>query len=427
MTINTNLASTVQSPRVYSRDEHEVSRKQISNNVLKVLRRLDNAGFRACLVGGGVRDLLLGLEPKDFDVATDARPEQVRELFRNSRLIGRRFRLAHVRFGREVVEVATFRTGYDANIGASKTNREGRILRDNVYGNIDQDVWRRDLTINALYYDIRDSTILDYVGGMKDLKRGVIKLIGEPYQRYREDPVRMLRVIRFAVKLRFSVAKETAEPIAELNNLLAEISSARLYEEVLKMSLGGSALLTFEALRRHKLFQILFPVTELESDQRRCDFRETFVGQALADTDRRIAESKPVAPAFIVAVLLWKAVNRECECLTERGMPPAEAMSIAGDRFLSQQVNRVAVPRRVTQITREIWAMQLRFSKRSPGRVRRVIENPRFRAAYDFLELRARVGEPIGEISDWWGLYQAANRSTRSSMLEELKGRSSFE
>jgi len=424
MTIETKLARIANPPRIYSRDEHTISRKKISSNALKVLRRLNNAGYRACLVGGGVRDLLLGLEPKDFDVATDARPEQVRDLFRNSRLIGRRFRLAHVRFGREVLEVATFRTGYDGNVDASKVSREGRILRDNVYGDIDQDVWRRDFTVNALYYDLHDLTVLDYVDGMKDLKRGVIKLIGEPSQRYREDPVRMLRAVRFAVKLGFRIDKGTAEPLSELSNLLSTISSARLYEEVLKMSLGGSALLTFEALRQHKLFPILFPVTNLEFDQAKYEFRETFVGQALANTDRRVAESKPVTPAFIVAALLWNAVDREHERLTKTGMTPTDAMSIAADRFLAQQINRLAVPRRITQVTREIWAMQIGLSKRSRRRVRRVVEHPRFRAAYDFLELRAQSGEPVEQLSDWWGRYQVASQPTRSSMLDELKGRS---
>ncbi|HEB98384.1 MAG TPA: polynucleotide adenylyltransferase PcnB, partial [Thiotrichales bacterium] len=252
-----------QQPVIIPRAEHGISRSNISPNALKVLYRLRSAGYRACLVGGGVRDLLLGREPKDFDVATDARPEEVRKLFRNCRLVGRRFRLAHVVFGREVIEVATFRGRHDAaEEGETATSEEGRILRDNVYGTIEEDAWRRDFTVNALYYDIEDFSVRDYVGGMEDLRAGVLRLIGDPEARYREDPVRMLRAVRFAVKLGFRIEPATEAPIESLAHLLFEIPPARLFEEVLKLFQGGMALETFEMLRHYDLFGKLFPLTE---------------------------------------------------------------------------------------------------------------------------------------------------------------------
>ena len=423
MIAETKVASIRRAPLIYTRDEHTISRKHISDSALKVLYRLDNAGFRACLVGGGVRDLLLGREPKDFDIATDARPEQVRELFRNCRLIGRRFRLAHVRFGREIIEVATFRAAIDTDINAAEVSEEGRILRDNAYGDIDDDVWRRDFTVNALYYDIHDFSVIDYVDGVEDLKKGVLRLIGDPYQRYREDPVRMLRAIRFAVKLGFRLDDRTSAPLVELGDLLGAISSARLFDEVLKLFHGGAALQTFEALRHYDLFAKLFPATDAELAHQQGGFPGTLVGRALANTDARIAESKPVTPAFLIAALLWDAVDTERERLTRNGVKPGDAMALAADKLLSQQIARLAVPRRFTQITREIWSMQLRLPKRTPKRVKKFIDHPRFRAAYDFLRLRAECGEPVDELVDWWTRYQEIDQAERDAMLANLKQR----
>ena len=424
MIAETKVASIRRAPLIYTRDEHAISRKHISDSALKVLYRLDNAGFRACLVGGGVRDLLLGREPKDFDIATDARPEQVRELFRNCRLIGRRFRLAHVRFGREIIEVATFRAAIDTDVNAAEVSEEGRILRDNAYGDIDDDVWRRDFTVNALYYDIHDFSVIDYVDGVEDLKKGVLRLIGDPYQRYREDPVRMLRAIRFAVKLGFRLDDRTSTPLAELGDLLGAISPARLFDEVLKLFHGGAALQTFEALRHYDLFSKLFPATDAELAHQQGGFPGTLVGRALANTDTRIAEFKSVTPAFLIAALLWDAVDTERERLTRTGVKPSDAMAIAADKLLSQQIARLAVPRRFTQITREIWSMQLRLPKRTPKRVQKLIDHPRFRAAYDFLMLRADSGEPVDELVDWWTRYQEVDRAERDAMLDNLKQRS---
>ena len=410
-------------PRVYMRDEHTISRKFISPNAVKVLYRLDNAGYRACLVGGSVRDLLLGREPKDFDVATDAKPEQVRELFRNCRLIGRRFRLAHLRFGAEIVEVATFRTAHDDDSEAAEMTDEGRILRDNVYGNIEDDVWRRDFTVNALYYDIHDFSVIDYVGGVPDLKQGVLRLIGDPRQRYREDPVRMLRAVRFAVKLGFRLDDANARALPEFASLLDAISPARLFDESLKLFHGGCALQTFEALRHHHLFEHLFPMTENTLAQQQGGFPATLVGRALANTDARLAAGKSVTPAFLLAALLWDAVEDERQHLEANGVPSIDALAMAADNCISQQVARLAIPRRFTQITRDIWALQPRLAQRSPKRVRRLLENPRFRAAYDFFKLRGEAGDADAASVDWWTQFQEVDEGARENMLGALDER----
>jgi len=405
-------------PRRYARDEHTISRRQISSAALKVLNRLHEGGFRACLVGGGVRDLLLGREPKDFDIATDALPEEVHKLFRNSRLIGRRFRLAHVRFGPEIIEVATFRAAHVAGDGAARTNDEGRILRDNVYGTIDDDVWRRDFTVNALYYDIADFSVIDYVGGVEDLEKGVMRLIGDPDVRYREDPVRMLRAIRFAVKLGFQIDKSAATPIAKNGHLLEEISSARLFDEMLKLFHGGCAQESFEALDRHGLLTRLFPLSTLAGTNGGTD---SLVRRALENTDNRIRQGKSVTPAFLVAALLWDAAMKACKKLEKDGMSPHDSLAIAADEVISRQTARVAIPRRFTQMTREIWTLQSRLERRTPARSRKVYEHARFRAAYDFLLLRAADDTRLAELCDWWTRFQEVDENERETMLSGLK------
>ena len=393
-------------PRIIPRGEHVISRDAISDNALKVLYRLKNAGYEAHLVGGSVRDLLLGREPKDFDVATNAHPEQIRELFRNCMLIGRRFRLAHVRFGREIVEVSTFRAPHHVSDVDGLSADGGRIVRDNVYGTIDDDVWRRDFTANALYYNIRDFSVVDYVGGVADIQAGLIRLIGEPERRFTEDPVRLLRAVRFAVKLGFRIHPDTERPIAALAPLLNDIPSARLYEEVLKLFLGGCALQTFEQLRRQGLFGSLFPQTEAVLAKEENGFPQMLLAQALGDTDRRIAENKPVTPGFLVAALLWSPMHAEAAEFMARGLAEAEAISMASDAVISRQVGRIAIPRRFTLVAREIWQLQSRFARRAGKRPQRLIEHPGFRAAYDFLLLRVRSGEPVGELADWWTEFQ---------------------
>lgn len=423
MDIEAKATSLMREPRVYTRGEHNISRKFISPSALKVLYRLNGAGFRACLVGGGVRDLLLGREPKDFDIATDALPEQVRELFRNSRLIGRRFRLAHVRYGQEIIEVATFRAPHRIDDPSAALSDEGRILRDNAYGTIEEDAWRRDFTVNALYYDINDFSVIDYVGGVEDLNNGIMRLIGDPYLRYREDPVRMLRAIRFAVKLGFRIEPASEQPLNELGALLEQISPARLFDETLKLFHGGVALQTFEALRHYDLFAHLFPLADAELAHEHAGFPSTLIGKALANTDARINEGKSVTPAFLLAALLWDAFEQHWKQLLAKGVAEHEAEHLAADTVISQQVARLAIPRRFTQMTREIWALQNRLARPStPKRVRRLFEHPRFRAAYDFLALRAEAGETDAESVDWWTRFQEVDDDQRDAMIGALRG-----
>ena len=413
-------ASLRPAPRIYPRGEHSVSRQKISENALKVLYRLDRAGYKAYLVGGGVRDILLGLEPKDFDIATDAHPDQIRELFRNSRLIGRRFRLAHIRFGREVIEVATFRAGHDGKEDGASIADTGRILRDNVYGDIDDDVWRRDFTVNALYYNISDYTVADYVGGVEDIRERRLRLIGDPEVRYREDPVRMLRAIRFATKLGLEIDEATRDAFTSYGSLLGEIAPARLFDESLKLFHSGCGLASFEALRHYGLFEHLFPLAERSFRADEAAFK--LVVESFGNTDERIAQSKSVTPAFIFAAILWGAVNSEYDGLVAEGIDDFEALRLAADDVIARQVNRVAIPRRFTTITREIWFLQPRLAKRTRKRAGKLLEHPRFRAAYDFLLLRARAGEPLTALAEWWTALQEVDGADRENMLAELRG-----
>jgi len=360
-------------------------------------------------VGGGVRDLLLGREPKDFDVATDASPEEVRDVFRNSRLIGRRFRLAHVQFGREIIEVATFRAGQDEQLADQHQTDEGMLLRDNVYGNIQQDALRRDFTVNALYYNIADFSIIDYAGGVEDLNNGILRLLGDPETRYREDPVRMLRAVRFAAKLGFRVASETESPIRELAPLLSDVPAARLFEEMLKLFLGGSAVGSFEKLRQYGLFGQLFPDTDTCLAELDHEFPLTLVLKGLENTDNRVREEKPVTPAFLFAVLLWEPVRRRAAELEATGIVPYQSVQQAASEVVSRQLKRVSLPRRFSTPMQEIWAMQARFSQTRGKRPLKLLAHPRFRAAYDFMLLRAASGEADPELAAWWTEFQEGN------------------
>lgn len=396
----------IDSPIIVPRPEHSVSRTNISENALKVLYRLKNAGFLAFLVGGGVRDLLLGQVPKDFDVATDAHPDQVYDLFRNCRLIGRRFRLAHVRFGREVIEVATFRAAPAPDADADPNlDESGRILRDNVYGTLEEDVWRRDFTVNALYYDIRDFSVWDYVGGLADLERRILRLIGDPATRYREDPVRMLRAVRFATKHDFTIEPASEAALFELAPRIADVPPARLFDEVLKLFMAGFAEKNFLALRRYGLFRELFPWTDelLGGDEAAADF----IRRALVNTDRRIAAEQPVTPAFLFAALLWPPVRTYAAWRQTDGVHGAQAFRQAASDIAAQQQSRVALPRRFTQPMTEIFELQARLQFRRGKRPLRLLEHPRFRAAYDFLLLRAESGDADQELADWWTAFQA--------------------
>ncbi|MCK5876367.1 MAG: polynucleotide adenylyltransferase PcnB [Candidatus Marithrix sp.] len=390
-------------PTSVPRPEHNLSRHDISQAALYVLYQLHKSGYQAFLVGGGVRDVLLGQTPKDFDIVTNALPEQIRKLFNNCRLIGRRFVLAHVRFNREIVEVATFRATHKNGEGEGVVEN-GQIVRDNVYGStVDDDAGRRDLTINAIYYDISDFSLLDYANGIKDLQNGVIRLIGNPKLRYQEDPVRMLRAARFAAKLGFTIEPKTAAPIPKLANLLANIPPARLFEEVLKLFLSGHAVASFKQLHQYGLFKQLFPETAACLKN---PIALKLVEQVMYDTDERISNKKPVTPAFLLAALLWPPLLRKLPHKQTKGVNLQEELIEIGQKLLSKtKMQRIAIPRRISVPMQEIWLLQLRLTRQRRVKKKnlKLLEHPQFRAGYDFLLLRAKAGEnQIVEFADWW-------------------------
>jgi poly(A) polymerase len=376
-------------------------------------------------VGGGVRDLLLGREPKDFDVATDATPEEVREVFSNCRLIGRRFRLAHVHFKGDIVEVATFRGSPGAAEEGQEADEDGRIVRDNCYGTLEEDAFRRDFTVNALYYDIADFSVVDYVGGVADLRAGRVRLIGDPETRYTEDPVRMLRAVRFAAGLGFVIDMATAAPIPGMSAMLESIPPARLFEECNKLFLGGESVTIYQMLRRFRLFEHLFPATAEILHEEANHYPHTFLTHVFADTDQRVTDGRPVTPAFVLAALLWHPVARRWEELAaEEGedTAPEEAIQRAGGQILRQQVRHVSIPKRFTEPIREIWHLQARMERARGKRALRLLGHPRFRAAYDFLQLRARSGEADEELAGWWQRLLEADSEQRYRMTGAQSG-----
>ncbi|MGI8559848.1 MAG: polynucleotide adenylyltransferase PcnB [Luteimonas sp.] len=403
-----NDTPTVQTAlRIVPRDQHPISRKGISPNALRVLYRLREGGHEAYLVGGAVRDLLVGGHPKDFDVATAATPEQVRHLFRNCRLIGRRFRLAHVVFGREIIEVATFRANIDDGSGDRELHEGGRLLRDNVYGSIEDDAVRRDFTANALYYTVDDFSVRDYVGGFEDVENRVMRLIGDPVTRYREDPVRMLRAVRLAAKLEFTIEPGSAAPLPQLAPLLAEAAPARLFEECLKLFLSGHAVAGFEGLERHGLLASLLPESAAALAANRSGALRKMLVEGLRGTDARVAADEPVSPAFLFALLLWPAYCRTLIALQGEGVHAVEAQRRAADRVTVHQLDRIALPRRFSLPMQEIWLLQARLSSSQSGqrqrkRVMRTLAHPRFRAAFDFLVLRQSASDDHAEDIAFW-------------------------
>jgi len=413
-------------PVVVPRAEHTISRANISPNALRVLYRLKDAGYQAFLVGGAVRDLLLGLGPKDFDIATDAHPEQVRKLFRNCRLIGRRFHLAHVRFGMEIVEVATFRAAHtemDEDHGVDESghrvlDEHGRILRDNLYGTIEEDVWRRDFTANALYYNIVDYSIWDYVGGVPDARDRVLRLIGDPMTRYREDPVRMLRAARFAGKLGFTLHPDTEAPIHDLAWMLDSVPPARLYDETAKLLLTGSAEVSFDLLGQLDLLPHLMPDVAAAVREAPDSPGVRLLRLGLENTDQRIAADQSVTPMFLFAVLLWPAILRAAGTPNGPLTDDVTALSAVCDAVVSRQMRRIAVPKRFTLPMRDLVLLQPRFERRSGRRALRLLEHPRFRAAYDFLLLRAASGEIDPEVAEWWTRLQAMPEQERIAEVE---------
>lgn len=404
---------------VIPRSDHAVSRADISTNALKVMRRLHQHDYDAYLVGGGVRDLLIRHAPKDFDVVTNARPEQIRKLFRNCRLIGRRFRLAHVHFGREIIEVATFRAASKIT-HEQRAISEGLISSDSVYGSIEEDALRRDFTVNALYYNIADFSIVDFTQGYEDLKNRTLRLIGDPAERYEEDPVRILRAIRFAAKLDFRLHADTASPIAHMKSHLETVSSARLFEEVNKLFLQGSALKSFDVLQEYDLFSQLFPLTAECLAQSSEDYFLQLLRQTLIKTDERIAANMPVTPAFFLAVVLWLPLQEAREKIQAEGVPPLPALEQAMSQVICEQVKTLAIPKRLSKVMREIWLLQYRLPRRYGLRPVRLLQHPRFRAGYDFLLLRAEVGDAPQELAEWWTTFQSCDEEAQTTMIAAL-------
>jgi poly(A) polymerase len=442
--LNDSLHRT-QEPVIIGRADHPVSRSVVASGALKVLYRLKDAGYQAFLVGGCVRDILIGITPKDFDVATDASPDEVRSLFRNCRLIGRRFRLAHVRFGDHIVEVATFRAEHgddgpddegsieegegDAEIEAELTaepddrrvlNDRGRLLRDNIYGSIEQDVWRRDFTCNALYYNIQDFSIWDYVGGFADVEARVLRLIGDPETRFREDPVRMLRAVRFQAKLGFSIDPKTRDPIPRLATLIDGVPPARLFDEVQKLFLTGSGQRAFDLLVQYRMLEHLFPATAAHLAAEPDGMASRLLRVGLESTDKRAAEGRSLTPMFLFAVMLFGPISTAAQRRFESGAPAHLAIAEACDDVVSSQVRRISLPKRFSIPMREMLALQPRFHRRSGRKALALLTHPRFRAAYDFLLLRAEAGAEDPELARWWTEIQELTHDERIQRVESI-------
>jgi len=402
-------------PRLVAHSRHGVSRHSISACARRVTSSLQAEGFDAYVVGGAVRDLLLGREPKDFDVATNATPERVRGLFRRSRIIGKRFQLVHVLCGRDVVEVSTFRGKHAGNDGErGATDEHGRILRDNVFGTREEDAVRRDFTINALFYDPSTEEIIDYCGGIDDLKSRKLRVIGDPEARYREDPVRMLRAVRLAAKLDLEIESKTRAPIRRLAGLLESVPPSRLFEEMLKMLLSGGSVQCVQQLRANGLHHGLLPMLDVIFDQ---PLGQRFVMLALQRTDERVREDKPISPGFLFAALLWHEVLAAWRAGEAEGKSTMLALFEAIDRVIEDQSANLAIPRRFSSDMREIWILQARLLNRSGRRPFALLGNPRFRAGYDFLLLRCESGELDMEVGQWWQRFQHAGEDERRKML----------
>ncbi|TCP12725.1 poly(A) polymerase [Bisgaardia hudsonensis] len=401
-----------------------ITPKNIHKNALTVVEKLQRQGYQAYIVGGCLRDILLGKQPKDFDVATNAKPEQIQAIFqRQCRLVGRRFRLAHIMFGRDIIEVATFRANHanPHNSEQAKQNDAGMLLRDNVYGTIEEDAQRRDFTINALYYNPKDNTLIDYFNGLQDLKSGKLRLIGDPVTRYQEDPVRMLRAIRFMAKLDMFLERESEKPIYELAHLLSNIPKARLFDESLKLLQAGYGLQTYQLLRKYKLFDQLFPALMPYFTENEDSFTEKMILTALKSTDQRVSDKLRINPAFLFAAFFWYPLREEVDVLkNEGGLNNHDAYALASSEVLDLFCKALAAPRRHTAVIRDIWFLQLQLLKRAGNAPAKTLEHPKFRAAFDLLAMRAEVegGESI-ELSAWWHEYQLSNTEQRESLQKE--------
>jgi poly(A) polymerase len=403
----------------------------MSQSALKVLYRLNKSGFDAYLVGGGVRDILLGLKPKDFDIATNATPEEIKDLFRNCRLIGRRFRLAHIVFGREIIEVATFRGHHESATEkekictkTSKQSDDGMLLRDNIYGTINEDAERRDFTINALYYSSKDFKVLDFANGVKDVEDKIIRLIGDPQTRYREDPVRMLRAIRFATKLDMKIAEETRAPIVELAPLMANIPAARMFEEFLKMFISGKAVANYIQLREYQLFKFFFPVVDQALNNNN-ELLERFIVQAMTNTDQRIINDQRVTPAFLFAAMLWHPLQSYIQQINANSqLAPQDAFFAALSEIMPEQQRSIAIPKRFQSVMKDIWILQEKLERREGKKAFKTFEHPKFRAGYDFLLLRSEIeteNTHLAELAKWWTDFQDVSNEIQIQMIKGIK------
>ena len=422
-------------PAFYSSADFGFGRQQISRAALEVVEGLQEAGYDGYLVGGCVRDLLLGMTPKDFDVTTNATPEQVRGIFRRARIIGRRFRLVHVRYGREVIEVATYRSKPEATVRsgwlpwknknkapAARKTDDGRLLDDNVYGSLEDDALRRDFTVNALYYDPAKEEVVDYLGGVRDINARHLRLIGKPAERFAEDPVRMLRVLRFKAKLDLVPERGLSRALTRHRDLLAGVPPARLYDEVLKLFHHAHGVASWRELRDSGFSAILFPQTETALAGEDGERWESLIVKALENTDKRISQDKPVIPAFLYAVLLWRPYCDRLAVLAEGEKAYNECVWQAGDEVFAEQCRRVAVPRRVSSPANEIWHMQGNLERRRPRSIEPMLASKRFRAAFDFLALREGVGEVPRELVEWWAHIQDVGPAERQRAIQQLGG-----
>lgn len=405
---------------IIPRSEHNISRENISKAALKVLYRLHEAGYDAYLVGGSVRDLLLGIIPKDFDVATNAHPEQIRSLFSNSHIIGRRFKLVHVRYGREIIEVATYR-GNDPEHEHHKQSASGMILRDNVYGTLEEDAMRRDFTVNALYYNIADFSVVDDVDGMKDILSKTMRVIGDPKLRFREDPVRMIRAVRLAAKLGLSIDKKSIDSIEALSELVTQVPSARLFDEFLKISLGGHSAKTFVMLEKVGLLHALFPRLWKHYQSKEQNNIRQLMSIALSSTDSRIAEDKGVHPAFLISVLLWPSFKETMQMHLDQGDKFFAALAKSLKYILKHHEMPMSVPRRLTMVIEEIWTLQYHLPQTRRSRILSTLHHPRFRAAYDFMLLRAEVDATLVPLCQWWEKFQVATKVEQEEMIKNAQ------
>jgi poly(A) polymerase len=398
-------------PVVLGPKEHAIDPQLLSPNAVRVTQTLQDAGFKAFVVGGAVRDLLLGIKPKDFDIATNATPEQVKRLFRRAFIIGRRFQIVHVMLGQEQLEVTTFR---GASSDGSPKDEHGRVLRDNTFGEQHEDAIRRDFTINAMYYDPATQTVLDYHGGIADIRKKTLRMIGVPEARYREDPVRLLRVVRFAAKLNFTIEPATRAPIAVMAPLVNNVPAARVFDEMLKLLMSGQALACLQQLRKQGLHHGLLPLLDVVLEQ---PLGEKFVTLALANTDLRITQGKPVSPGFLFASLLWHQVLEKWTAYRTAGENPIPALHLAADDVLNAQTENLALQRKIASDMRDIWAMQPRFERRIGKSPYKLLEHLRLRAGYDFLLLRCASGEIDSEIGEWWTAFMEADAGGREALL----------